>query len=1244
MTEDAAPPQRRPWYARRRILFSGVLLAAFVAAVVFAGAAMLRGPLEGVLSSELGRDVSINGVMTLGWSGGPTLIASDVSIAGNTVEEPAVEAGRVDVGLAVDPLLRGEIVVTHAHFSDVLIRLDQMDRGAPQEDAADILADPISPPTAADLAIVSGDLDITLENVTVESGTGDQLVIDALELTSNARDGLAAQGSLELGGRSFTLTLTGGRPGDLAGDQAFPIDLVISDGETRLEAHGSVVDALSDLNAVFTLDGQGRDLDGLLSAFDVATGFEDNFDFHAGLSLDDGLVRVSDLSVDAGGFSAQGDLAVNLVTQPMAISGDLKLSVLPARTTSDDDAPGEPEFDLGALLDRTVPYHLLETLDLDLKLALGHHDLGPFAMDDIVLPIVLQEGHLAISPIDVTLDGQAFEAHVEVDLEGQAVAVRVLGDNMPLSELLIRLRPDLGLKGDANGLVFKADAQGQDLRSLLSSLKLDLSLASFFVENTYDDGTLVVFEVDALKATAGTGEGLRLSANGRLDNETAAISLAGGRLRDLFDNENHWPIELHIGNSQRGIELAGVLTRPDDLKGLHMEGLVNASDVQHVAELLDINLPFQGDVQAYLHVSDLEDGVRFDWIDLEVGNSSLNGTLDVTYADDLVGITGSLTAPNLKIDTGEGEENFDAPLLEHGDLDGVYADIALDIQRIKVATVRLRFIDAHLNIKDGVLRIDDADATVFETVAEVHVQVDAFSNPPVLSFKVATGEVNPSHVGNDLGMEGFMTGHIGNIEVSARAQGVTLRDLSDDADVTLLIEDGALSIGEGATSLEFVSLNLTAKPGQPASGSESVVLAGIPIDLDLEFVTLTDLFIEPSPWTLTASGALLGLNFSIAREITPALQVYALPVTMHMESDDLRTALAEFEIDLPQALPLRTRGTLQMLDDRIAFDLEETQLANTDLRGKLEVWIEGEPPRVQADFDSTLFTVDDFVEAEPVSEITDFDIVTFLADPLPAWEMPDVDLKVTLDAQTIHWDGTDMTEASLQITTSNDAIHLDDLSVRVFNGKVLGSLSLQPVGDATHAIASLDVEEIDADDVFRLTGIAEEAAGELELLLKVDTSGTSTGGMLGALDGSMLLKRGEGWIKSGAIEILNEDLFTALLSPAGRIPVRCTVVDLAFQAGQGTFGESFVALQNVVLGIVGSLNLDAMTINAEVITKSLDGTFMRLLTPVRVNGDLLDPDIGPRTGDLISGLGAALFGAGPTYDGDINAKCAAAAG
>ena len=72
-----------------------------------------------------------------------------------------------------------------------------------------------------------------------------------------------------------------------------------------------------------------------------------------------------------------------------------------------------------------------------------------------------------------------------------------------------------------------------------------------------------------------------------------------------------------------------------------MEGTINARDVQHVAELLDINLPFQGDATAYIQVSDLDNGIRFDWIEMEIGNSALTGTLDVAYVDDVVDITGS---------------------------------------------------------------------------------------------------------------------------------------------------------------------------------------------------------------------------------------------------------------------------------------------------------------------------------------------------------------------------------------------------------------------------------------------------------------------------------------------------------------------------------------------------------------------------------------------------------------------------
>jgi uncharacterized protein involved in outer membrane biogenesis len=1239
MSQAEIPAPKRPWYAKRRFLLTGVLLLAALAAVLILGGAILRGPVAGILSAELDRDVSIDGLLTLGWSGGPTLAATDITIAGNEGAEPALEAGRIDVGVAYDALIEGRFVVTRFDASDAVLRPD----GFATVDAED--AAPSAPLTADDFAIFSDAITVSLDNVRIDTSSGaNDLLIDHLLLVSTAGEDTVITGTLELGGRSFDLSYQGAAIRGMAGRGAVPVNLVITDGETSIAAEGTLQDLLSDPVAQLTFDGHGSDLASLLETFDVDTDLQGSFELSASVSLEKGVLALDRLVVAAEGFRASGGLKADLAAAPVAISGRMALSGLPTETDESAAQEGIPE--IGDLLDFTLPFEALHQFDLDVIVDLGHVDLGPVALDDISLPVRLTDGRLEISPIDVALEGQDFVAHVRAGGDSDAVSVELIGHTMPLTDLLTRLRPDLALEGEASGMVFSAKGEGATVRKLLATLTLDLKLARFALSNTYQDGQTVSLEIDDLSATAGADEGLRVSAGGILDGADAGISLAAGPLRDLIDDEKPWPIEFHLGSGERKLEFAGVLADPENFSGLHMEGVIKANDVQHVAELLDLNLPVKGDADAYIHVSSLENGIRFDWIDLKLGNSEINGNLDIAYIGGEISITGALVAPNIKVDTGrsDGETKLDEPLIEHGDLEGVHADITLSLDRIKAATVRLRNVEAQLLIDDGVLTIAGAKAVVFETTADVDIRVDTDAAPPVLTFSVATGAVDPAHIGNDMGLQGFMTGSISSIAVSATSRGVTLRDLANAADVSIAIKDGDLKIGSGETALEFVSLRLAAKPGERAHGSESIVLGGIPIDLDLTFVTLADLFTKPSPWTLVAQGSLLELNFAVSREITPSLEIYAQPVTMKMESDDLRVALAELDIDLPHPLPLATHGTLQVLDDRVAFDLTEAQLANTDVSGKLDVWLEGEPQRVEADFDSRLVSINDFIEDTPEEDVEEFDVDRFLADPIPAWEVPDIALRVALDADAIHWDDVVISDATSTITTANGTLHLDQMSALVFGGRVMGSLALTPQGDATHADANLDVRQIDADDVFRLTGIAEEAEGELELVADFKAGGVSPAALLATLDGSVLLERGKGWIRSGAIEILNEDLFTALLTPSGRIPVRCTVIDLTFSKGSGAFDDSFISLDQVVLGVLGSLDLASMTVDAQVVPKSLTGTFMRLLTPVSVSGDLFDPSISPSAGDVITGIGAALFGAGPTYDGDIDAKCAAAQG
>ena len=175
-------------------------------------------------------------------------------------------------------------------------------------------------------------------------------------------------------------------------------------------------------------------------------------------------------------------------------------------------------------------------------------------------------------------------------------------------------------------------------------------------------------------------------------------------------------------------------------------------------------------------------------------------------------------------------------------------------------------------------------------------------------------------------------------------------------------------------------------------------------------------------------------------------------------------------------------------------------------------------------------------------------------------------------------------------------------------------------------------------------GIAEAASGEMALDMTVDSRGATFAQLLAALEGRMQLKRGEGWMKSGAIEVLTKNILSAMLSslfdPAEKTPIRCIVVNVDCAAGVGTLEHSAVALENVVIIAEGGLDLGRQTIDVELEPKAIDWSFLRLLTPVYVKGDLFDPTVSPRTGEILAGLGAALFGAGPIFDCDLDVLCA----
>jgi uncharacterized protein involved in outer membrane biogenesis len=1218
-----------------------VALAGFVAFAVL-GADALRPTLARALSEALERRVAIDGSLSLGWNGGPALAAEGVSVAGADGEAPLVEASRISVRLSGDALVRGDIVIAHVGLDDVVIRPASLDAPGKAETGKEPEA--AAAGTPVDLSMLAGDITVVLTRVTIE---GEQetpsLGIGTLRLETTASGITHLGATVTWGGADWNLELTGAALETLLAGNSWPVELSVRQGDSKASASGVLKDLTTAPSANLSLQAGGGNLDALLTPLGLASGIEDTWWLSAHVTADATALSLSELQLAVGDLEVQGDLQAGLAVSPPALSGRLDLSSLPQG--GKDDATDEAE-----LLDIAVPYHLLESIDLDLAVAVARHDAGGLTLSDIALPLHLEEGELTIAPFTALVDDERLEGSLHASARNTSIAAGLEADRVPLANLLRRWRPDLTLFGEAGRVTLDAHAGGATVRELLASLKLDLKGEDMVLSARWEDGSASHAEIASFAVSAGTERYLTAHADGTLDGNPASLFLTSGSLRDLVAGTDGWPIEFHVGNQEMGVDLTGVVMHPDSFSGLRLEGLLRASSFTPIDNLLDIDVPVAGRVEGYFHISDTDRGLRLDWIDATVGDSSLEGSLDIALDVPDVAISGALSGPSLvlALGGGDGGADIDAPLLEQGDLDGVALDIALDIGRLGIDPLHFDALKTRLLLAEGVLRLEEGQTTLFGSHTSLALAIDAAQASPGLVARLAAEDVDPRNIGDDLGLQGLLTGHIDRIALKLDSRGTTLRGHAETASAELGMEGGTLQIGSDAMGLEFVRMELRAEPDTPIFGSEDLVLGGVPIALSLSFVPLVDLIATPPPWTLDGRGSLLGLDFEISRIITPSLQIYARPVTMRLRSEDLRTALAEFGIAMPQALPLATEGTVQVFEDHVAFQLDRTRFAGSDLSGSLQLSLDSAPAKVTARFLSEVVAVDDFLDpvAAPAQTLAEEErsIEDLLATALPAWTTPEVALNLRLDARQVLWSGNVLEDVGTRIHILGDTLYIDEMEARVFGGSVAGTISLQPRGPRTRLTAELAVEHIDSDKLLRETGIAEAASGELALVLGIDALGATGEEMLGALDGYMTLKRGEGWLKSGAVEVLTKNILSALLSslfnPAEETTIRCIIANADFASGVGTLRDSAIALENVVIVARGGLDLGARTIDIELDPKAIDWSFLRLLTPVYVEGDLLDPTVSPHSGEVLAGLGAALFGAGPIFAGDLDALCA----
>lgn len=312
---------------KRALIAGGVVLVAVPVAVIGAAAWFLNGDavkaqLVEQVRRSTGRELTIAGPVTLGWSLSPTIALSDLSLSNppGFARPQMAHVDRLDVQLALAPLLNREIDVRRISIARPSVQLERNAAGQPNWDFRPPAAPTTAPTTSSQpradrFRLMVGSVEIS--DATVTSGAQTFTVPHVAYDPDTGR----VAGSLVASGMTFAL---GGTAGPIAAT-AYPIDL-------HLNGDG-VAASLTGTSAAATLSITTADLAALLPLVGRALPSVRDVTMSAALPGPTALhVRAGAASF--GAFSVQqADLAAASLNDPATLNATAAAGALPVSVT-----------------------------------------------------------------------------------------------------------------------------------------------------------------------------------------------------------------------------------------------------------------------------------------------------------------------------------------------------------------------------------------------------------------------------------------------------------------------------------------------------------------------------------------------------------------------------------------------------------------------------------------------------------------------------------------------------------------------------------------------------------------------------------------------------------------------------------------------------------------------------------------------------------------------------------------------
>ncbi|HEY0973180.1 MAG TPA: AsmA family protein [Solimonas sp.] len=489
----------KPLHRRRGFQILGVVVLAIVALVLLFDWNWFKGPIARQVSAMTGRSFSIDGDLHVKL-GRITKIRADGLRFGNADWADDVEMATLDrlqLDIALRPLLRGDIELPHVHLQRPRVRLErnaedqanwQLDLPAPASD------EPSAPPRIGLLTIDDGELRVHEPSLQTELNL-------AIHSGERGADGtpppLIAKGTGRYRAQPFSLQAKIDSPLTLQQENPqFHLELVAAAGATRARVEGALQSPLQlrDFDLDFALSG--NDLADLYPLLGIALPPTPPYALRGRAGRDGAAWHYRDFSGHVGDSDLAGRVSVDITGERPKLVATLHSKQLdlddlagfigaPPSTGADETASAEQRRMAAAQQARNrvlpdEPYDLskLRAMDADVHLRVAALNAPGWPLDSMDARLKLDDGLLHLDPLSVGVAGGSLRTTLTLDARQDPIAVEV--DARARSLDLPKLVPGAAVMKDAVGRIGGSASlrtRGNSVAQMLGQADGDIGLA-----------------------------------------------------------------------------------------------------------------------------------------------------------------------------------------------------------------------------------------------------------------------------------------------------------------------------------------------------------------------------------------------------------------------------------------------------------------------------------------------------------------------------------------------------------------------------------------------------------------------------------------------------------------------------------------------------------------------------------------------------------------------------------------------